>query len=106
MILTQHNDNHRSGADLNETILTPGNIDPQRFGQLFELPVAGAIYAQPLVAQNVSIERQSRDVVYVATMHNIIYAFDAHSVRPPWWQRHLGPSIQLPDVAIGPAGYK
>src|SRR5713101_6853011 len=106
MILTQHNDNHRSGANLKETTLKPSNVDPQRFGKLFELPVVGAIYAQPLVAQHVPIDGSLHDIVYVATMHNMVYAFDADVGPPPLWPMHLAPSIGLPDPAIGPAGYK
>ena len=48
MIITQHNDNRRSGANLAETILKPNKVKVGSFGKLCELPVIGSVYAQPL----------------------------------------------------------
>jgi hypothetical protein len=85
-VLTQHNDNNRSGANLSETVLTPANVSPQQFGFLYSLPVTGSVYAQPLVASNVTIggerHRHYPSVVYVATMHNMIYAYDGSASTP------------------------
>src|SRR6516225_7138186 len=106
MIFTQHIDNRRSGANLKETILKPSNVNTAVFGKLFEAPVVGATYAQSLVVPNVRIREANLNVLYAATMHNQVSAFDADRARPPFWQRRLGQSIMLPDSQIGPDGYR
>ena len=106
MILTQHNDNRRSGANLAETLLNPTTVNSPTFAKLFELPVTGAVYAQPLFVPDLMIGNQRRNVLYIATMHNMVYAFDADKQQPSLWERRLAPSIQLPDSQIGPLGYK
>src|SRR5580704_10791273 len=67
-VLTYHNDNLRTGANTNETILTPANVSSNIFKRLFIRSVDGSVYAQPLVAAGVNIPRFGpRNVVYVAT---------------------------------------
>ena len=83
-VLTQHNDLSRTGANLNETILNTSNVHTGAFGKLHSYPVTGQVYAQPLyVAQAIS----GKNVVYLATEANNVYAFNADS---PWdllWSR-------------------
>ena len=67
MIITQHVDNRRSGANIGETGLRPNNVNANRFGRVFELPVMGAIYAQPLVAPGIRVGGRLRNVLFVAT---------------------------------------
>src|SRR5579883_2180563 len=77
-VLTHHNDIRRTGANLNETILNTSNVKPGSFGKLFERKVDGQIYAQILYVSSVNIRDQGmHNVVYVATMANTVYAFDA-----------------------------
>jgi hypothetical protein len=93
-VLTQHNDNIRSGANLQETKLTPANVNVNDFGLIASRDVVGRIYAQPLYVPNVMIAGRSRNVVYVATMHNWVYAFDADDLTPgagPLWKRQVDP---------------
>jgi hypothetical protein len=84
-VLTYHNDNMRTGANANETILTPANVSSNIFKRLFVCGVDGYVFAQPLVAAGVNIPRfGSRNVVYVATEHDSLYAFDADSGKRYW----------------------
>ena len=86
-VLTYHNSNARTGADPFETALTPANVNPTTFGAKFTDPVDGAVYAQPLYMANVSIPGQGvHNVVFVATQHDSVYAFDADKAGPPLWQ--------------------
>src|SRR5262245_41226247 len=76
-VLTSQYDNARTGATLVEKTLTPANVNADTFGKLFTLTVDGDVYAQPLYLPRVTIGGQTRGVVYVATEHNSVYAFDA-----------------------------
>ena len=104
-VLTQHNDNARSGANLNERMLTPSNV-AKSFGYLYDLPVEGVVYAQPLVAANVTINGTLyRSVVYVVTMHNMVYAFDGSASTPTLlMSRQLETPNAGQDPVIGHCG--
>src|SRR6185436_1911967 len=69
----------RTGANTAETILTPANVrsSANQFHKRFVMKVDGKIEGSPLYAAGVSIAGGSHDVLYVATMHNTVYAFDA-----------------------------
>jgi hypothetical protein len=76
-VLTQHNDNRRSGANLQETTLTPATVK-QKFGKLWTLFADGQIVAQPLYVSGLTVQGKGTfNAVIVATMHNTIYAYDA-----------------------------
>jgi hypothetical protein len=76
------------GANLNETSLTPRNVNAQQLGKIFTLHVDGDIYAQPLFLSGVEIPGKGRhDVLFVATEHDSVYAFDAYgNPATPLWQ--------------------
>src|SRR5579864_8066994 len=77
-VLLGRADLNRTGAYVNETTLSPANVNVNQFGKLAARPVIGDMYAQPLYVTGVSIPGQgTHNVVYVATAHNIVYAFDA-----------------------------
>ena len=86
-VLTWHNDNARTGQYLVETALTLDNVNSNHFSALFSCPVDGQIYGQPLYVANVAITNAGiHNVVFVATEHDSVYAFDADAGGPPLWQ--------------------
>ena len=80
-VITYHYDNSRSGQNLNETVLTPANVNSTKFGKLGEFVVDGKVDAQPLYLSQVTIGGQKKNVLYVATEHGSVYAFDADSIN-------------------------
>src|SRR5882762_4289320 len=83
-VLTQHNDNTRAGWNANETALTTSNVNVQQFGAVFTLTVDDQVYAQPLVVGDLAIANERRNVVFVATVHNTLYAFDGDDGTLYW----------------------
>src|SRR5205814_148948 len=79
-VITYHYDNSRSGQNLNETVLTPANVNSTKFGKKGEFTVDGKVDAQPLYLSQVAIGGQKKNVLYVATEHGSVYAFDADSI--------------------------
>src|SRR5689334_6341632 len=79
-VVTERYGAARLGANLDETVLTTANVGVATFGKLWAYPVSGSVYAQPLYVRNVAIPGQGvHDVVYVVTMNDRVYAFDANS---------------------------
>src|SRR6267378_783180 len=75
---THHNDNARTGANLQELVLTPATVNQAQFGKLFSWAVDGQVYAQPLYVANLAIPHHGTyNVVFVATEHGSVFAFDA-----------------------------
>jgi hypothetical protein len=105
-VLTYHNDNARSGQNTNETILTPANVNTNGFLKLFTTQVDGYVYAQPLYVSGLNIPGKGvHNVVFIATEHNSIYAFDADSNLGAsgglLWQVNLGLSAATPNTDFG-----
>ena len=100
-VLTEHNDIARTGQNLNETVLTPNNVNVSTFGKLFTFSVDGYVYAQPLYVPNLTVHSISHNVLFIATEHDSVYAFDADSNggtnASPLWH------ITLLDSAHGAA---
>ncbi len=111
-VLTQHNDNQRTGQNTRETILTPQNVNANSFGKLFFQKTDGSIVAQPLYVPSVQFpDGTLHNVVFVATQHDSVYAFDADNAlgsnaAPLWTVNYPSP---IPDNAqnygCGTPGY-
>jgi len=100
-VLTQHNNAARTGANLSETLLSTRSVTPKTFGKLGTLVVDGYLYAQPLYVQNVRVPGKGlHNVIYLATAHNSVYAFDADDLtaKKPLWKVNLGPSVPATEV--------
>jgi hypothetical protein len=84
-VLTWHNDNARTGQNLQETLLTPSNVNSATFGKLFVVAVDGRVDAQPLYVPSVIISGYGpRNVLYVVTENDSAYAFDADNGIEYW----------------------
>lgn len=106
-ILTWHNDIARTGQNLQETILTPANVNTTQFGKLFSYVVDGQIFAQPLFVYNVSIPgKGTYNVVYVPTEKDSVYAFDADGVNSSalWQDSFIDPGKGVTPVPCADTG--
>ena len=100
-VLTQHNDNARTGANLRESVLNTQSVNVKTFGKLFTRMVDGYLYAQPLYVPNLRIPYKGlHNVIFLATAHNSMYAFDADDPKAdaPLWKINLGPSVPADEV--------
>ncbi|HUO06680.1 MAG TPA: choice-of-anchor D domain-containing protein [Candidatus Binataceae bacterium] len=96
-VFMYHNDNQRTGQNLNETVLTPAGLNAATFGLLFTDSVDGQIYTQPLYVPNVTIPSMgTHNVIFVATELDSVYAFDADAGGDPLWHT----SFTNPDAGI------
>ena len=98
-VLTYHNDGTQSGLNPDETVLTPSNVNSADFGKVFSAPVDGQIYAQPVYMSGLSIPGQgTHNVVFVATEHDSVYAFDADTGSLIWHDSFINPSAGVTSV--------
>jgi hypothetical protein len=97
-VTTWHVDNNRSGLNNKETSLSLANVAPKTFGKLFSYSLDGYAYGEPLVMSGVTIKGVKHNVVYVATEHDSVYAFDANSYGSgtPLWHTSLLKSGETP----------
>lgn len=102
-VLTQHNDNLRTGVNLRETVLTPANVNQAQFGMLFKRVVDDQVYSQPLVVTRVTVGGGTRDLVCVTTVNNSVYAFDANDAEAsrPVWHVNFGTPANLHSTDRG-----
>jgi hypothetical protein len=89
-VTTYHYDISRDGLNAKEIILTPNNVNSTQFGKIGFDTVDGKVDAEPLFLANVTVGGQLRNVLYVATEHDSIYAFDADSGAQIWRTSIIG----------------
>ena len=78
-------DRSATGANISETVLNSRSVNAAGFGKLYSYDVDGAMYAQPLYVSGLG----GHNVLYVATMNDKVYAFDADKSGPPLWIRNF-----------------
>src|ERR1700736_4803557 len=78
-VVTYHYDNARTGANPSETVLTPANVNPTKFGKIAFYSVDGKVDGQPVYLSQVSLSGGTHNVLYVVSEHDSAYAFDADS---------------------------
>ena len=105
-VTTWRNDLARTGQNLQETTLTPSNVNATKFGKKFSYSIDGYVFAQPLVVPNVNIGGGTHNVVYVATQHDSVYAFDADGARTSayWKKSFIDPAngiTTVPGSSVG-----
>jgi uncharacterized protein (TIGR03437 family) len=109
-VLNVNYDHQQTGANLQETSLSPG-MTWSTFGKVGTYPVDGQVFTQPLYVTGVAIGGVKYNVLYVATMGNSVFAFnaDAPQSAAPLWQVNLGPTVPsglynftdiLPEIGI------
>jgi hypothetical protein len=100
-ITTWHVDNNRSGLNAGEQSLSPSTVTPNTFGKLFSYLMDGYAYGEPLLMSNITVNGSSHNVLYAATEHDSVYAFDAdnYGTGTPLWQVSLLQSGETPLTA-------
>jgi len=106
-MFTHRNDNQRTGQNVTETVLTLSNVNATTFGKLASFDIDGIAHAAPLYVANVDIPGVGvRNVVYVATEHDSVYAFDAEarSAAPLWHRTFIDPGAGITSVPNADTG--
>ena len=99
-VWTQHNDQSRTGWYPYESTLNTTNVNTNTFGLNFNHITDDKIYAQPLVMMNVNIPNKGfKNVVFVATVNNTVYAYDADVNAEPYWQQNYTNKIAAAPAA-------
>jgi hypothetical protein len=84
-VVTYHNDNARTGKNLNETTLTLANVNATSFGKLFVIATDGKVDAQPLYLPNLNTPSHgTHNILYVASEHGTVYGVDADTGSAVW----------------------
>ncbi len=97
-VWTAHNDNNRSGANLNEASLTPANVNSTNFGLLFTDATDGDMYGQPLYVRGITLGGNIVNAVYCSTANNTVYCFDADTGGTTYWTKAFGNAIPQHNV--------
>src|SRR5216684_1707311 len=100
-VLVQRYNSFSTNQNLTETTLTLGNVNSATFGKLYSFNVDGYVYAQPLYKANLSIPGNGiHNVVFIATEHDSVYAFDADTATPLWQASFINPAAGVTPVPV------
>lgn len=106
-VLMHHNDVRRTGANLQETVLNTGNVNPRQFGKLYAYPTDGYVFAQPLYVPHLAVAgKGARNVLFVCTMEDTVYAFDADRNEVLWRASFVDPANGITPVPVVDITYK
>jgi hypothetical protein len=97
-VFTHHNDNMRTGQNLNEIALNPTNVNQTTFGKLFSYPLDGISFASPLYVSGVNVPGSGyHNLVFAVTEHDSVYAFDADGLtnNPVWHDNFINPQAGI-----------
>jgi hypothetical protein len=94
-VLTFHNDNSRTGANVKETVLNTSNVNVKSFGKLFSVALDGNSFGQPLYVASVRIGGADHAMVYVATSNDSVYGIDARAGSVLW---HVNLGKPVPEA--------
>src|SRR5215831_16115981 len=97
-VLTYKNDLARTGQNLTESVLTPSNVNPSRFGLLRILAADGHVDATPLYLSALTVQGAVHNVVFVATESDSVYAYDSDNGTLLWRASLLGPGETVNDL--------
>lgn len=105
-IVNWHYNTARTGANDQETLLNVNSVSSSGFGQLFSYPVDGEVFAQPLYVPGMTINGAKHNVVFIATEHDSVYAFDADAPGSPLWKASLlvPNSTTVPNINVNDPG--
>lgn len=99
-ILQEGYDSAVSGANLQESVLTTATVHPASFGRRFDIPVDDNVFAQPLYVPQLSINGRAQNVLFVATMNDTVYAFNADAPGAPLWSVNLARAVGASPVPM------
>src|SRR5580765_1038137 len=100
-VLTYHNDYLHTGQNLSETILTQLNVNTGTFGLRFVMPADGKVEGQPLYVSSLSIPGNTvHNVVFAATEHDTVFAYDADQPGDPLWRVSMLAAGESPTEAV------
>ncbi|HJY88158.1 MAG TPA: hypothetical protein VKE24_15090 [Candidatus Acidoferrales bacterium] len=98
---TYHNDTARTGQNLQELALIPTTVNQRQFGKIFSCVVDGYVYAEPLYVANLAIPgKGTHNLVFVATEHDSVFAFDADNTAcsQVWMTSFIDPNAGITTV--------
>jgi hypothetical protein len=101
-MLRYHNDAGITGQNLNETVLSPSNVNATQFGKLLSYALDGQSFSQPLYVSNVPVPNQGKhNLIFAATEHDSVYAFDADTQATLWAVNFTNPAAGVTTVPAG-----